>query len=164
MYKLGLSLGLLLLLLSGQAFADEPRILRMTPNDLSYMASQRDALDSLARRHFGGQLNGQLSNDVAVLQRLLDEKIVAPTDIRLLQGMGMVLGDLLKSQRGLRWVIYEDKLGRSRALQVPGFEKDVIVPSTQLSRKVEVGLSVSVAAVYRELEQSITAIRNKPPF
>ena len=155
---------LLLLVLSTALQAREPRIEAITPNDLSYLASQRDALDSLARLNFGRQLNGQLANDIAVLQRLLDDKLVGRDQTRLLQGMGLVLGDLLKSHRNLQWVIYDDPLGRSRALRVPGFNKDFIFPTTRISRLVEVGIAVDVGEVYRELEQAITDIRNKPPF
>lgn len=132
--------------------------------DIRYMGTQRESIDELARRHFGGQLNGKKENDLAVMQRLIDEKLVTADQVTQLQAMGIVLGQLLKTYRGLNWVIYTDKYGRSRSLQVPGYNNDFIFPATQISRKAEVGIRVDVRAVYAKLEQAITDIRNKPPF
>ncbi len=132
--------------------------------DQQYMDKQRDAIDALARRHFGRQLNGDKDNDLSVLQRLLDDGVVKSAQVEELQAMGVVLGQLLKTYKGLNWVVYNDRYGRSRSLQVPGFDKDFIFPVTQISRKAEVGIKVDVRAVYEELERAVTAIRNKPPF
>lgn len=131
--------------------------------DQQYISNQLDSVDSLARRYLGRQLNGQKSNDLAVLQLLLDKELVKADQVVQLQAMGIVLGRLLKEQKGLNWVIYVDKLGRSRALQVVGI-KEFIFPATQISRRAEVGLKVDVAKVYTELEQAVIDIRNKPEF
>ena len=96
--------------------------------------------------------------------RLLDEKIVGREQVRELQAMGLILGEILKSEKGLSWIIYFDKYGRSRSLQVPGFDKEFIFPATQVSRKAEVGIKVQVREVYQRLEQAVVDIRNKPPF
>ena len=55
-----------------QAVRTEP----VSPIDRKFMEDQRDSIDDLARRNFGGQLNGKKNNDFAVMQRLLDENIV----------------------------------------------------------------------------------------
>lgn len=149
---------------SGTVMAQQWRTEALTYNDQQYMAKQRESIDDLARRHFGRQLNGDKYNDIAVMQRLLDEKIVGSKDVVQLQAMGIILGQLLKAEKGLGWMIYVDRYGRSRALQVPGFDKDFIFPATQISRKVEVGLQVNIMDVYKELEQAVIDIRNKPPF
>lgn len=149
---------------AGALQAQEWRVSAMSPNDRQYMSDQQESIDDLARRHFGRQLNGDKYNDIAVMQRLLDEDIVTASQTRQLQAMGVVLGELLKSEKGLSWVIYEDRYGRSRTLQVPGIEKEFIFPTTQLSRKAEVGIRVKVMDVYKTLEQSVIDIRNKPPF
>jgi hypothetical protein len=132
--------------------------------DKQYMADQIASIDDLARRNFGRYITGQKDNDIAVIQRLLDDAVVKPSDVKPLQAMGIILGSLLASERGLKWIVYIDAVGRSRALQVTGFDKDFIFPTTQISRKVEVGNKVNVEEIYRILEQSITDIRKKPPF
>lgn len=155
---------LLLLCLCLPVAAQEWRVEPLSAIDRQYMVDQSEAINALARRHFGRQLNGSKANDLPVLQRLLDDGVVTQQQVPLLQAMGVVLGEVLQREHGLVWVVYYDKLGRSRSLQVPGFEKDFIFPVTQISRRAEVGIRVDVGAVYRELEQAITAIRNKPPF
>ena len=149
-------------LLPLNALAQQWRTEPLTRIDQDYMQDQRDVIDALARRHFGRQLNGDKDNDLAVIQRLLDDGIVGRSQVRQLQAMGLILGGLLKSEHGLNWIVYHDKHGRSRSLQVPGFDEDFIFPATQISRKFEVGLDVNVREVYRELEQAIVNIRNKP--
>lgn len=144
--------------------ADEWRTEKLSPNEREFMEKQREGIDDLARRHFGRQLNGDKYNDIAVMQRLLDDNIVTSSQVAELQAMGIVLGQLLKAEKGLSWIVYFDKYGRSRALQLPGFEKEFIFPTTQLSRKAEVGIRVNVMDIYKILEQSVVDIRNKPPF
>ncbi len=150
------------LLVPMSTYAQDWRSEPLSPIDRSYMQDQRNGLDELARRHFGRVLNGKKDNDLAVLQRLLDDGIVGQEQVAQLQAMGFVLGELLKSERGLIWTVYIDRYGRSRALQVPGFEKDFIFPVTQISRKAEVGIRVDVRKAYADLEQAIEDIRNKP--
>jgi hypothetical protein len=144
--------------------AQEWRVEALSANDQLFMREQQQRIDDLARRHFGRQLNGNKYNDIAVMQRLLDEGIVGSSQVSELQAMGIILGELLKVEKGLRWTIYYDRYGRSRALQLPGFNKEFIFPVTQLSRKAEVGINVKVADVYKVLEQAVVDIRNKPPF
>lgn len=159
-FMLALAMLNLPLLSQAEEWTTEP----LSAIDQQYMEKQRDVIDALARRHFGRQLNGSKENDLAVLQRLLDDEVVKPGQVQQLQAMGVVLGQLLKTYKGLNWVIYNDRYGRSRSLQVPGFDKDFIFPVTQISRKAEVGIKVDVGDVYEELEQAVTVIRNKPPF
>lgn len=149
---------------SSQSLFEEWRTEPLSPIDKQYMRDQHERIDELARRHFGRQLNGTQANDFQVLQRLLDEGIVGPQQTSELQAMGFILGERLKSAYGLNWVVYFDKYGRSRSLQVPGKSKEFIFPVTQVSRKAEVGIRVDIAKVYAELEQAVTAIRNKPLF
>lgn len=159
-----IALCLLGALASGQVLAQQWRTEPITPIDLKYIESQHDSIDSLAGRHFGRQLNGSKENDMAIIQRLLDDGIVGGKQVRELQAMGLILGSLLKAEKGLSWIIYYDQYGRSRSLQVAGFDKEFIFPATQVSRKAEVGIRVNVREVYQELEQAVVDIRNTPPF
>lgn len=154
-----LILAVCLSILSGQVSSDEWRSEPLSAIDQQYMEDQQEAIDALARRHFGRQLNGEKLNDLAVLQRLLDDGLVAQQDVRTLQAMGIVLGEVLRREHGLNWVVYYDQYGRSRSLQLPGFAEDFIFPVTQISRLAEVGASVDVKKIYRELEQAITDIK-----
>lgn len=146
---------------SGLSQAQQWRVDAITQNDLQYIEQQHQRIDTLARRHLGRQLQGNPANDIPLLQALLDQQLVRPGQTLELQAMGIILGQLLKQQYGLLWVIYEDKLGRSRALQVAGIN-EFIFPATQISRRVEVGIEISVQEQYRKLEQAVRTIKAKP--
>jgi hypothetical protein len=77
--------------------------------------------------------------------------------------MGVIMGDLLAAELGLRWVIYEDDLGRSRALQYKDMET-VLFPITMISRRVEVGNRRPVAEIYQKAYDIIDALRPPRPY
>lgn len=152
---------LLLIVICMPAHAQQWRTEPSSPLDQQYRQSQIDRIAELARLKMGTPLNGKLKNDLQVLQRLLDQRWVRSQQVEQLQAMGIVLGELLRKQYGLQWVTYIDKLGRSRALQIPG-TNEFIFPVTQISRRAEVGIEVDVSAVYQELVDAVENIRNRP--
>ena len=96
------------------------------------------------------------TRDLKTLQALLDRAIVGSGQTLELQAMGVILGDLAATEHHLKWVIYQDRRGRSRALQMD--DRHVFLfPITMISRRVDVGLSVDVAALY---EKAINEIRS----
>lgn len=136
-------------LITGGAWAQErePRVSELSIIDREFMESQRRDVDALARTHLGRQVRGEKANDLEVLQQLLDRQLVKRDETVMLQGMGVVLGDLLREELNLRWVIYEDELGRSRALRL-GQTDHYLYPITMISRRYEVGAPVDVRAIY----------------
>ena len=144
-------LACLMLSISAQGFgdktADTPTVRPFSDGDEKYLQQGRDRINQLTRRHFGGALQQQRAHDIALLQRLLDDKLVIAKDRRLLQDMGIVLGDLLFQEFNLRWVIYTDKYGPSRALQLKHSE-NFLYPITMISRRAEVGVTVDITELY----------------
>lgn len=137
----------------------EPRISQLSVIDRDFMEDQRQAVDERARGALGRQIRGEKDNDLDVLQQLLDRRLVQPDETVLLQGMGVVMGDLLAAELGMDWVIYEDKLGRSRALRF-GLGEHYLYPVTMISRRYEVGATVDVRAIY---DKSVELIRPHLP-
>ena len=152
----------LTLSLNTQAFedktADRAIIRQFSESDERYLQQGRDRINELTRRHLGSRFQQQQEHDVALLQRLLDEQLVSTQDSRLLQDMGIILGDLLILEFDLRWVIYVDKYGPSRALQLK-LTENVLFPITMISRRAEVGLEVDIAALYQQAEKKIAAYK-----
>jgi hypothetical protein len=146
-----LILASLLLSVSAQGFndktADSPILRPFGQADEKYLQQGRDRINQLSRRHFGSALHQQREHDITLLQRLLDSRLVTAKDRRLLQDMGIVLGDLLIQQFNLRWVVYVDKYGPSRALQLKHSE-NYLFPITMISRRAEVGVTVDIAELY----------------
>jgi len=130
---------------------------------LSFMAQQRASIDELARRALGQAISGDPDRDVRLLQRLLDRGIVRAEDVSTLQAMGVVLGDLLASELGLDWVMYDDDSGRSRALHDAQTDT-YLFPVTMISRRQQVGNEKPVAAIYADAKTVVKQARPKLPF
>ncbi len=121
----------------------------LSPGDIEFMEKQRKNIDDLARRYLGMRLRQNRQNDLEVLQKLLDQKLVKQEDRLQLQAMGVILGDFYIKQLGVRWVVLEDKMGRSRALQA-GQQQQLLFPITMISRRVEAGIQVNVNEIYNK--------------
>ncbi len=156
------ALGLGLWLLPAQA-QDEPRIGALTTLDRQYMLQQRELLGDLAARRYGRQFNGVQDNDLDLLQRMLDDQLVRPEQTRELQAMGIIMGDLLAADLGLDWVIYEDSLGRSRALRYRETD-NFLFPITMISRRREVDNRTPVVEIYDKAAGEMRAVIPALPF
>ena len=141
----------------------EPRTSSLTAIDRTFMEDQRSSVDQLARTHLGRQIRGDKENDLTVLQQLLDQRLVKADQVLLLQAMGVVLGDLLSEELKMPWVVYEDKLGRSRALRL-GLTDHYLFPVTMISRRAEVGAQVDVRAIYQRAIAAIEPYMPPKPF
>ena len=149
--------------LSGQ-IQDNPVVINdLSTLDEQYMRSQRNLIDDLIRRQLGGLLTGASTNDIAILQRLLDECIINGNQRRELQAMGIILGDLLAAELGMNWVVYEDNLGRSRALRLAETD-NFLFPVTMISRRREVGNTTPIQAIFDKAVITIEPLIPALPF
>ncbi len=126
------------------------------------MANQKDKISALLRTHTGSNLRGDLS-DIRNMQRLLDTRVVASNDIASLQAMGIALGDVLVKQLKLHWVIYEDQLGRNKALQYRD-NTHFLFPVTMLSRRGTGGADINIQAIYDKAAKTMEPYINSGPF
>ena len=109
----------------------------LTAVDQQFLEDQRARVEQLANR-IGRGLTGEVNRDLDTLQRILDERMVTPTDTLTLQAMGAVFGDLLGDQLDMSWVVYRDGKGRSRALRYRRMDI-YLFPMTMISRRQEGG-------------------------
>jgi hypothetical protein len=131
--------------------------------DIQFMAQQRNALRDLAATRLGRQFSGDRDRDLDLLQTLLDKQLVRPVQTRELQAMGVIMGDLLSVEFDLHWVIFEDAMGRSRALRYRETD-NFLFPITMISRRREVGNQTSVADIYQKASDTIAASKPTLPF
>lgn len=141
----------------------EPLIGELSTLDRQFMLQQRELLSDLVARQYGRQFNGVTDNDLELLQRLLDDRVVHADQTRELQAMGVIMGDLLAADLGLHWVTYEDALGRSRALRYRDTD-NFLFPITMISRRREVDNRTPVAEIYRKAADSMRAVIPALPF
>ncbi len=112
-------------------------------------------MQDLATINLGRQFAGDRDPDLALLQALLDKQLVRPDQVPELQAMGLIIGDLLAAELGMHWVVYEDNIGRSRALRYRETD-DVLFPMTMISRRRAAGNQTSVTAIYQKASGIIT--------
>ena len=125
-----------------------PKIDKLSATDQQYMERQRSSLDDLARAKLGSQFSGNKDRDLALLQTLLDRNLLHADQTKELQSMGVIMGDLLAKELALHWVIYEDAIGRSRALRYKDTD-NYLFPMTMISRRREAGNLSTVSDIYQ---------------
>lgn len=131
--------------------------------DLQFMEQQRQIVQDLAAGNLGRQFNGDKTRDLELLQALLDRGLVRPDQVRELQAMGVIMGDLLAADLGMHWVIYEDSMGRSRALRWQESD-NYLFPITMIARRREVGNETPVVDIYQKAYDTIDKRRPDLPF
>ncbi len=116
--------------------------------DKNRMDQETTKINELAQTKLGIPLRRDLS-DISTLQRIVDKELVAMDNFELQQAMGVILGNVMLADfpNTFEWKIYEDKLGRSRALCVRK-TNDCLFPVTMLSRRMEVGTKPDVRKIY----------------
>ncbi|MEQ9462290.1 MAG: DUF3806 domain-containing protein [Haliea sp.] len=156
-------LPLLFVLVAPASAQDRVWTSELSALDRQYMSHQRATIDDLARRHVGHGFTGDRDRDIDLIQRLLDRSLVRPDQTAELQALGMMLGDLLAQQLDMHWVVYEDKLGRSRALRYRDTD-NYLFPMTMVSRRHEAGNQTPVKDIYQNAVDAITPYRIPLPF
>ncbi|PIE39099.1 MAG: dihydrodipicolinate synthase [Gammaproteobacteria bacterium] len=160
LFALVLGLGVLS---DSHADAEGLRVEKLSYIDRQFLDSQRARINDLSQREFGQSFSGNKALDLALLQRILDARLLKPSQTLELQAMGVIMGDLLADELHLEWVIYEDKKGRSRALK--GDQSDsYLFPITMISRRAEVGNTTPVKDIYAKAVRAIEAARPAKPY
>ena len=135
----------------------------LTNVDWQFMAQQQETMQDLAMMNLGRQFNGDRKLDLELLQALLDKPLVRPDQVRELQAMGVIMGDRLAAELGRRWVLYEDNVGRSRALRYQ--KSDILLfPITMIARRGKGGNKTSVVAIYQKASNIIDKSTPTLPF
>lgn len=165
-----------LVVLSGPLLAEDvdtleaPELEALSTTDERRLQEQRDLIAALARRYVGTPLRAGSTDDLRVLQRLVDrlperdrrfrdlaEPSFADRDrIYELQALGVVLGDVMVRNLSLEWVIVLDEYGRNRALRLPG-TLQLFFPVTMLSKRYEKGLRPDVRELYGKVARVVRA-------
>lgn len=152
-----------LLLMANANAQQEARISDLSQLDRQYMAQQRESLDDLASANLGRHFSGNKQNDLEILQLLLDRRLVRADQTRELQAMGVIMGDLLAADLNMHWVIYEDAVGRTRALRYRQ-SQEYLFPITMIARRQEADNQTPVAVIYQKAYDIIDPLRPDLPF
>ena len=166
--------------------ASEPSVIQITPEELEnyefeieetpfevsppsigqryiFDRSRRTVRDLLART-IGSTRLTEDESDLGRLQVLIDRRAIRKADVETWQALGVVFGDVLVGAHGLKWVMYEDELGASKALQWRD-TANFVFPVTVFSKRVQFNESIDVASIYANISADIEAFKeaaNRP--
>jgi len=115
----------------------------LTPDDLASLAKQRGFIETYLADDLSREKYKAAAGKLGLLRALLAARAFDSSQTWELQAMGVVLGDALVQELGLRWVIVEDEQGRDPALAVPG-KTVLLYPLTMISKRVESGQVVDI--------------------
>ena len=132
--------------------------------DKNHIEKQVKKIDGLAQSKLGVQLHQDL-NDLSIMQRMIDKGIVKTENIELQQAMGFVLGNVMLADfpSTFEWKIYEDKLGRSRALCVKK-TKECLFPVTMIQRRLQVGAAPDIQKLYDNAIERVAYLLPQYPY
>ncbi|BFM16063.1 hypothetical protein R50073_22460 [Maricurvus nonylphenolicus] len=130
--------------------------------DKNHLEHQVERIDEIARGNLGSQIRNS-TDDLELLQRIINRGLIAKDDRLRLQAMGAVLGNVMAQEFGMVWQVYEDNLGRSRALCVEDTQH-CLFPITMLSRRMEVGLLPNVKDIFDYCHEEIRPYLKRNPY
>ena len=121
------------------------------PEDPDYelLAEQWVSVANLVKEEYGAELDQSLEA-LGLLQRILDENLLDPTNTFGLQCLGVALGKVMATNiAGLGWWIVEDELGNGPCLR---YRETTLRlnPVTMISKRVERGEAVSVRGLFND--------------
>ena len=137
----------------------EQRIEPLAEEDAASIERQREWV----RGHYNPEaraLYDSVEGKLRLVETILKENWVQPSETWKLQSLGVTFGDALAQELGLSWVAVEDQYGRDPALQDPG-TTTVIFPLTTISKRIERGETVDTRALFVEACRTIASLRSK---
>jgi hypothetical protein len=101
-------------------------------------------------RHKYATLEGKLR----LLDTILSNRWIEPTETLKLQCLGITFGDALAQELGMKWVVVEDEYGRDPALC---FADSAVLafPLTSISKRAEQGEVVNVYELFSVARQAL---------
>jgi hypothetical protein len=137
-----------------------PRFSPPSEADTDQLARQWLFVDGLVSKRYGASLD-QSTNDLKLIQRLLNDKVLSRTQTWELQSLGVVLGRVLAHNTpGLDWWIIEDQYGRDPTIR---YEKTTLCLNvlTMISKRVEDRHAVDVRHMYDSLIDRVRTLKDQ---
>jgi hypothetical protein len=140
---------MLSLMASSNAMAQpgQSQILGLSKEDRTELQGRLDWVRSLIHKRYGLTISLRKSADLVVLQRIVDERVIAQRDVFSQQSLGLAFGNTVVYGLGYHWVKVVDELGTDFAMQ---FRDTSIIgfPLTSISKRVEQGKKVDLKGLY----------------
>lgn len=116
--------------------------------DIDWLAAQRRPIEALIDNNAEARAKFRtVAGKLDLIRTVLDEKRFRADQTFELQGLGIIFGDALAQELGMRWMMVEDSLGTSPCLVLPG-TSILLYPQTMISKRIERGEAVEVSAFF----------------
>ena len=130
------------------------QFLSLEKEDLAHLEKQRKFVYELTKKLDIQATYSQSTKDLTILQKIIDSKVLSPSETWELQSLGVVFGDIFAEEYGLRWVIVVDEYGRDPALRYMD-TSNLVFPLTMISKRVEDGKEVALMAIFEAVSDYI---------
>ena len=120
-----------------------PRFNELSQDDIARLDRQRAVIAARAKQRYGTPALKKDASDLAVLQRLIDDKAFAKTATYELQSLGVAFGDVMASEFPLKWAMVTDEYGTDPTLRFKNTTLQINA-LTMISQRVERGESVDL--------------------
>ena len=101
-----------------------------------------------------------LEGKLRLLDTILSNDWIKPTETLKLQSLGITFGDALAQKLGMQWVVVEDEYGRDPALSFAN-SSVLAFPLTSISKRVERGEQVNVDELFSVACKSLLEARQR---
>jgi hypothetical protein len=141
--------------MTSQTFRD------LRQDDIDWLAAQRGRIEALLEGNSDALAKYQTDpGKLGVIRAVLEAKAFQPDQTSELQGLGVILGDVLSSQLKMDWRMVEDEHGASPCLVLKG-TSIVLFPQTMISKRIERGEQVDVFGLFNAIVAGVEEIRAK---
>ena len=129
--------------------------------DWDWLTSQRKPTERLLEQNSDARAKYQTSaGKLGVIHAVLDGGFVGPDQSFELQGLGIILGDVLARELGMSWRMVDDEYGVSPCLIVEG-TSIVIYPQTMISKRIENGETVDVFDLFNFIAAKVDELKSE---
>jgi len=135
------------------------KVEELSSEDIARVEAQR----KWVREHYPPESEEKyqtLDGKLVLLNAILKNKWIEPTETVKLQCLGITFGDALAQRLGLKWVAVEDEYGRDPALIAEG-TSIITFPLTSISKRIENGEEVDVFNLFENACAKINELKQQ---
>ncbi len=136
---------------------------KLSPDHEKRLATQRALVLSAVRFRYGTDRFTGTTNDLPVLQRLLDDRVFTKEKTDELQAMGVVFGDVLATELGLHWELVTDEYGTDPVLRYETRPIQV-APLTMISKRVEDDKEIDLVDLLEGVRETLHDMKDSADY
>ena len=142
-----------LMALSVGVDAVEPTYSELDAGWSADFAAKRTFVASLVEKQYKYRLTCT-KQDLAILQRVVDDDLIKVSDTANLQALGVVFGDITAPDINAEWKQVKDEYGESPVLKIRG-KRAAIGALTIISKRIEDQGTINVVALHDNLVSDV---------